>query len=239
VEEAEHARIASAEDRHWWYSATRALMADLLRPWLRGGPDVLDAGCGTGATGAWLAQHGRVTGVDVSAEALGLLAVRHPEVRTVKASVESLPFADHSFDIVVGVTVLYQLDHPERAVAEWTRVLRPGGVMLAIEPAIEMFRRDHDKQVGTVRRFRVAELAAYFEQAGAEVRRATYAHCHFVPAAAALAMLHRIRPARRRPRSDLDRNALSGVFKPASAAERRLLRRVDLPVGVSAVVLAT
>lgn len=238
MDQAEHRRITTAEDRHWWYSATRALMADLLGPWLRGGQDVLDAGCGTGASGAWLVRYGRVTGVDVSPDALGLLAARHPEVRSVRASVESLPFADHSFDVVVGVTVLYQLEHPELAVAEWTRVLRAGGVILSIEPAIEKFRREHDRVVGTVRRFRVAELAAYFEEAGAQVRRATYAHCHLVPAAALLAMLDRIRPARGSPRSDLNRNALGAVFKRTSAAERRLLRRVDLPLGVSAVVLA-
>ena len=58
MEVEEYARIAAAEDDHWWYRNTRALMADLLAPWLGTGQRILDAGCGPGGNGAWLALWG-------------------------------------------------------------------------------------------------------------------------------------------------------------------------------------
>ena len=50
-----------------------------------------------------------------------------------EASAESLPFADHSFDVVVSTLVLCTVDSPERAAAEIRRVLRPGGDLRLIE----------------------------------------------------------------------------------------------------------
>ena len=55
MEVEEYARIAAAEDDHWWYRNTRALMAELLQPWLGTDQRILDAGCGPG-NGAWLAE---------------------------------------------------------------------------------------------------------------------------------------------------------------------------------------
>ena len=80
MEPDEYARIAAAEDEHWWYQGTRALAAQLLDPWL-GRPGLfLDAGCGPGGNGAWLAERGTVVGVDRAVEALALLGARHPDV---------------------------------------------------------------------------------------------------------------------------------------------------------------
>ena len=45
VEVDEYARIAAAEDDHWWYRNTRAVMRDLLEPWLAEDQTILDAGC--------------------------------------------------------------------------------------------------------------------------------------------------------------------------------------------------
>jgi SAM-dependent methyltransferase len=46
---------------------------------------------------------------------------------------ESLPFADASVDTVVSTLVLCTVDHPERALSEIARILRPGGRLLFIE----------------------------------------------------------------------------------------------------------
>ena len=64
--------MAEAEERHWWYPSTRALLGDVLCPRLAPGAHVLDAGCGTGAAGGWLGVRHRVVGVDPESLALGL-----------------------------------------------------------------------------------------------------------------------------------------------------------------------
>ena len=57
-------------------------------------------------------------------------------VRTVACDAEELPFADESFDLVLGHAVLHHLPHLDRAFAEFERVLRPGGrFVFAGEPS--------------------------------------------------------------------------------------------------------
>ena len=54
-------------------------------------------------------------------------------VEIVEAPAESLPFEDDSFDTVVSTLVLCTVEHPARAAAELSRVLRPDGRLLYIE----------------------------------------------------------------------------------------------------------
>jgi len=240
VETAEYARIAAAEDAHWWYRNTRAVMADLLTPWLRPGLRVLDAGCGPGGNGAWLATYGTVVGADLSDEALRFVRQRHPGTAPVRASVNRLPFADQSFDIVADVTVVYSVPDDVGAVHELARVLKPAGALLLFEPALRVLRREHDNTVHGVHRYRRGELADMARDAGLQVVRATYLNSFLVPPAAALALAERLRPrATAESGSDVERDAMSGVFARLARAERAVLRRTDVPIGSSAVVLAT
>jgi SAM-dependent methyltransferase len=239
VEPDEYARIAAAEDDHWWYRNTRALMADALSPWLGRAQHILDAGCGPGGNGAWLARHGRVVGVDVAPEALAFVRDRRHTLTPVRASITALPFTDHAFDVVVGVTVVYTVEDDVGAVRELARVLRPGGALLLFEPAFSSLRRAHDAMVHTVRRYRRTALANIAASAGLRVERSTYAYSFLAPAALGLAAADRARPGRQDAASDVDRRTLDRVFSPLAAAERRWLRRRRVPFGTSALVVAS
>jgi SAM-dependent methyltransferase len=240
MEVEEYARIAAAEDDHWWYRNTRALMAELLQPWLGTDQRILDAGCGPGGNGAWLASYGRVIGVDLAREALEFVRARRPATTPVQASAERLPFADGAFDVAVGVTLLYTVRDDVAALGELARVLRTGGAVLLLEPAFESLRRAHDVTVHGLRRYRREELAGLTERAGLRVRRSTYAYSFLAPPAALLAVLERRgSQSADDTGSDVERRALDRVFAPLAKAERRWLARHDIAVGTSAVVVAT
>jgi ubiquinone/menaquinone biosynthesis C-methylase UbiE len=73
---------------------------------------------------------GMVTTLGRNADRLGL------EVRAARADAEAVPFADQSFDLVLGHAVLHHLPNLRRAFAEFRRVLRPGGrIVFAGEPS--------------------------------------------------------------------------------------------------------
>jgi ubiquinone/menaquinone biosynthesis C-methylase UbiE len=73
---------------------------------------------------------GMVTTLGRNADRLGL------DVRAARADAEALPFADQSFDLVLGHAVLHHLPNLRRAFAEFHRVLRPGGrIVFAGEPS--------------------------------------------------------------------------------------------------------
>jgi ubiquinone/menaquinone biosynthesis C-methylase UbiE len=98
------------------------------------GADVLDIGTGPGVLLVELARCRpdlRLTGIDLSADMISAAGrnVREFGQRvTVRvADVTELPFPDASFDVVVSSLSLHHWDHPEAAVPELARVLRPGG----------------------------------------------------------------------------------------------------------------
>ena len=92
------------------------------------GERVLDVATGPGYVAAAAARRGaQVVGVDVADAMVALARERHPGLDFRRADAESLPSADASFDAVVANFLVLHLGRPERAVAEFARVLAPGG----------------------------------------------------------------------------------------------------------------
>jgi ubiquinone/menaquinone biosynthesis C-methylase UbiE len=100
--------------------------------------DALDAGCGTGFLAFELTGRGhRVTGVDFApamiAQARRKALDRGVSIRFEEADIEQLPFAPRTFDLVISRHVLWTLPHPEAAIDEWIRVLRPNGRLVVVD----------------------------------------------------------------------------------------------------------
>jgi SAM-dependent methyltransferase len=92
------------------------------------GTRLLDVATGPGYGASRAAERGAdAVGIDI-AEAMVTLAGRlHPGLEFRRADAEALPFDDASFDAVVGNFVMLHLGRPERAAAEFVRVVRAGG----------------------------------------------------------------------------------------------------------------
>lgn len=104
------------------------------------GKDVLDFGCGAGQLAFFLAGKGRaksVTGVDIDTAALGRAQAtldQNPEhsdrLRFVEGSAHGLPLPDASVDLITAFDCLEHVMDPRSILADWMRVLRPGGRVL-------------------------------------------------------------------------------------------------------------
>ncbi|MGG5890948.1 class I SAM-dependent methyltransferase, partial [Falsiroseomonas sp. HC035] len=109
------------------------------------GARILDAGCGSGAAARVIAgRHAEteVIGLDFSQDYIAyaghrakMEGLRNLSFR--QGDIQALPFLDASFDIIWSQFVLYFLSKPEAAVAEFRRVLRPGGrVVIALHESL-------------------------------------------------------------------------------------------------------
>jgi SAM-dependent methyltransferase len=99
----------------------------LLARWLQGRRDVLEIACGTGR----LSDFASVAS-DASRESLKVARSRHVTLPLVAADATRLPFADGAFDAVFGFHLLMHLDlaSVSAVIAEASRLLRPGGVLI-------------------------------------------------------------------------------------------------------------
>jgi SAM-dependent methyltransferase len=99
------------------------------------GQDVLEAGCGIGTDAVQFVRAGaRYRGIDFSPTALEFARGR-PELAGVpilQGSITELPFADGAFDLVYSHGVIHHIPETRRAIAEFHRVLRPGGTAIVM-----------------------------------------------------------------------------------------------------------
>jgi ubiquinone/menaquinone biosynthesis C-methylase UbiE len=107
------------------------------------GQDWLDAGCGSGIMARYLVEAGaRVLGVDAAEEMIAMARQlanqyvasqdeRSPQLRFERiATIDHLPLADQSLDGVLCSSVLEYVPNPAACLAEFARVLRPGGLLV-------------------------------------------------------------------------------------------------------------
>jgi ubiquinone/menaquinone biosynthesis C-methylase UbiE len=126
-------RIYDLVSRRLLRGLYRRLAADVAGVAPEGGA-VLDVGTGPGVLLVELAARRpdlQLTGVDLSADMIAAATRNLGPVRERASArvgdVTNLPFPDHSFDLVVSSLSLHHWDHPEAAVPELARILRPGG----------------------------------------------------------------------------------------------------------------
>jgi phosphatidylethanolamine/phosphatidyl-N-methylethanolamine N-methyltransferase len=104
----------------------------------RAGKRILEVGVGTGISLPYYSARSRVVGIDISEPMLDVarrrvIADRLEHVEQLEVmDAENLTFADGSFDVVVAQYVVNTVPHPEVALDEFLRVLRPGGELVIV-----------------------------------------------------------------------------------------------------------
>jgi SAM-dependent methyltransferase len=121
--------------QYWWSNRFYARLVERFGP--RQGR-VLEVGCGLGHLLARLPARFEVHGTDVNPWALARAAQVVPRARLQEASAEDLAaFEADWFDVVVAKHVVEHLQHPETAIGEFARILRPGGVVILATPNLD------------------------------------------------------------------------------------------------------
>ncbi|MGM0844774.1 MAG: class I SAM-dependent methyltransferase [Bacillota bacterium] len=103
---------------------------------------LLDVGCGTGQTASFMKEMfgSRVVGLEIHPVMLEKARKRinseEMDVELIEGSAENMPFANQEFDFIISESVLSFVDK-EAVFEEAKRVLKPGGLFLAIEMTLE------------------------------------------------------------------------------------------------------
>lgn len=114
---------------------TNCALLSLIPPDYR----VADLACGTGTAAAALAPHltgGSVTALDNSPQMLAAAKARCgslANVRVQEGELTQLPLESGGYDAALLLLALTYLPHPDRAIAEASRILKPGGVLVLVD----------------------------------------------------------------------------------------------------------
>jgi ubiquinone/menaquinone biosynthesis C-methylase UbiE len=232
----EYHQLAELEDRLWHFEAMHDHVRHALKKQnLLTGAKILDAGCGTGGLLRRLTNwypSAQLQGMDFSP-----LAVEFARKRTNKpvfeGSIIAVPFADNSFDVIISLDVLCQIERPEDALSEFVRCLRPGGVVIVNVPAYRWLWSYHDDAVQSHHRFSRSEINNLFRKAGLQPVYHTYWNTFLFPA---IVVRRKLLPAPHDGSSDVHEYPawVSGPLRALLALERLWLKTgLRLPFGCS------
>lgn len=157
----------------WRYEAPEKV-AQMLRAELSAESVILDAGCGTGLVGRALHEAGfeAINGIDVSSRSLQTAEVTgaYRELQEIDMQTLPLPIPDDMYDGLACVGVLTYLTDSIGTVREFSRVVKPGGVVVLTQRSdLFMERRFQDvlKQLsdeGLIARVRITDARPYLPE---------------------------------------------------------------------------
>lgn len=176
----EYTNLANLERRHWFYVGKR----EVVRYWIQRlhplRPDhlLVDCGAGTGTFAAEMAPFCRVLAIDDHEESLVLARDQLGPDRVKRGTCVSLPLESNAVDVLTALDVLEHVQEDARALVEFGRVVRPGGLVVITVPALMWLWSDWDVALHHYRRYGHRSLRA--------VIPATFevVHCSYVNVAA-------------------------------------------------------
>jgi ubiquinone/menaquinone biosynthesis C-methylase UbiE len=155
-----------------------------------------------------------------------------------KGDVCALPFADASYDLVCATDVIEHVDDDELALAEISRVLRPGAYALLTVPTFASLWGLQDERAQHKRRYRLAELVARVEAAHlVAIRFYYFNYLLFVPIWTARQII-RLAAIRLGSENEVNTPAINRLLTAIFRFDCLTAPRLRPPFGVSALIAA-
>lgn len=172
----------------------RRWLVELALPHLSG--PTLEVGSGLGLYASdWAARGVELTVSEADPQRLATLRSRFADEPRIQVRQLSVPIdIEADYAAVVAYNVLEHIPDDVAALRAFAGLLRPGGVVVLIVPALPALMSDFDRSIGHQRRYHRPQLAAALAAAGLEVERLHHVNAPGVPAWFVGMRLLRMRP---------------------------------------------
>jgi SAM-dependent methyltransferase len=239
MERVVYQQMAELDQRHWWYRARREVIAALIRRSVSLPPKarILEIGCGTGHNLAMLGAFGHVDALELDEEARTFAEQR------LGRSVMSAPLpelagvGDSLYDLIGAFDVIEHIDDDRAAIASIATKLKPGGKFVMTVPAHAWMWSAHDVVNHHKRRYSKRVLRQLIEGSPLQLERIGYLNGLLFPAAVAERLSSRLL-GKENADLTLPPAPLNATLERTFAAERHLIGRLPLPIGLSLFAVA-
>jgi SAM-dependent methyltransferase len=232
--------MAQSEERHWWFTGRRAILASLIaRLALPGEARILELGCGTGGNLAMLAAFGKVSALESDDTARAIAVEKTAGRFDIRAGScpHDIPFPRRSFDLVCLFDVLEHVDEDVTTLEAVATLLADGGRAVVTVPAYRWLWSAHDEFLHHKRRYSSAELRRKIGAAGLRIATLSYFNTLLFPIAVLVRVKDRLLGRRRASGTGIPAAPLNGLLHAIFSAERFVVGRLRLPFGVSLVAV--
>ena len=229
------------ETRHFWFKARRQYILQYLKDFPRNSR-ILDIGSSSGILLNELAEMGfdrnNLYGVDISANAIRNCKENGIENAFVMDA-QNITL-EQKFDVVIASDCLEHLKDDEKALKNWNSLLQADGTLLVFVPALMALWSEHDVENMHFRRYTKTELETKLKQNGFSISKASYWNFFLFLPIYAVRLLSRLMPAKKSGKAgDLeDEMKFNTLFYNLINSENKLLKYINLPIGVSTYCIA-
>lgn len=230
------------EREHWLMIGRRMFVKDQISKYLNSEHEVikiLDLGCGSGLFVEELAKAGYDShGLDISSE-----SVRFGELKGIKnigvMDSHKINFVDKTFDVVLTLDFMQHLEDETWVLKEIYRVLKPGGIVVNTIPAYMWMWGIQDIAAHHYRRYTMKNFLKKINGSGRwNVIRSTYFNSFLFLPIAIFRLLNKVFKIRGRESDfDINNSTLNKAFSSIFSLERKFLKKINLPFGVSILVI--
>jgi 2-polyprenyl-3-methyl-5-hydroxy-6-metoxy-1,4-benzoquinol methylase len=239
MEEELYRKFYEVETEHWWWTARKKIIFDIIRQRL-GNSHVeraIDVGCGTGAFLSDLSKTYETYGTDTSELAIEFCRKRGI-ANVFCCTLENFPRQELRFDLITLLDVIEHIEDDIAALRQCHHLMNPGAHILVTVPAYQFLWSHHDDVNHHKRRYTKSRLRMALKTSGFSIELLSYYNTLLFPSAlverlASKAMVKNTDSALDVP-SPIVNSCLQSIF----SLERFLLRKITLPFGLSVIALA-
>lgn len=238
---------AQIQRSHWWYLARAEILRTILSTHLQRSRErrLLDLGCGPGGMRSMLSEFGTLVSTDFTFDALHFCLDQHLDFLAA-ADATRLPFVDRSFGVACAFDVIEHIRNDSSAIREIHRVLVPSGLLILTVPAFQFLWGRQDIVNQHWRRYRGKQLRELLAGSGFQIIKLSYFNFFLFPPIAGVRLTYRALGLNRglapnEVKSDFTLaggEGLNEALRRLFVAEKSLLRRMNLPFGVSLLCVA-
>lgn len=233
------------EHGNWWFVSRRRLIVAFLEKYhIAKDARIIDIGCSGGELLADLMQLGydNLYALDYSEEAIRICREKGISNAYVMDG-HNPEFPEGYFDLIIASDSLEHLKDDQLALANWSRILKPGGLLFVFVPAFMFLWSHHDDINYHYRRYTRKELKTKLRQSGLDIVQSGYWNTAVFLPTLAVRMLEKITGRNKKAAEKSDAivvmpEALNRLMINVISIENFFCKNSLLPVGVSTFTIA-
>lgn len=167
------------EEKYWWFIARRDMIFRLIKHLnIRKNSKILDIGCSGGRLIKCLGLKGfrNIYGIDISQKAINLCK-KNGMKNVFIMDCAKTNFSNETFDIIIASDILEHIKNDASALAEWGRIMKPGGKLIIFVPASDLLWSEHDELSHHYRRYTKSQLITALKKFNFNVLKSSYWNC--------------------------------------------------------------